>query len=462
VTDPGAPLPPPQGTVPAAPSRLPLALTLLALAVALVGCASLLLYGGSGTGATATPPASSLAATPSLSPASSPGATATAAPGSATPGSSGLSDPALVAAVEAVEAQVPALRGLQPLRAVPSRVIGEAQLVTELAQRFREENPHARIAAQGAFLARLGLLPAGTDLEALEEELLGSQVIGFYDDTIKTLSIVQRGGAFGPLERTTVAHEFTHALQDQHFDLAKLGTDDPSNGDRASARLALAEGDASLLMGLWSYQHLSAAEQAELVRESSDPAQLALLARMPPFLVQQLLFPYQQGAAFVGRLYGSGGWGAVDAAYARPPDSSAQILHPELYASGLEPLAVDVGATNLARALDAAAGAGWRATYEDTLGEFTLGQWLTRGVGADAAASVAGWRGDRAVYLQGPGGHWYLVLKTAFEDAVAAATFSAAAQASAAGLAPQVAVRTSADGKTVTVTLADVPLLSGS
>lgn len=459
MTDPGAPLQEPQITPRGSPSRLPLALALLALAVALVGGASLLLLGGSGSGATVSPTTPSLPATPSGAAEGSSSASASTPSSSATPGASALSDPALLAAVEAVEAQVPALRGLQPIRPVPSRVIGEAQLVAELAQRFRDENPHARIAAQGAFLARLGLLPAGMDLEALEEELLGSQVIGLYDDKAKTLSIVQRGGAFGPLERTTVAHEFTHALQDQHFDLAKLGTDDPSNGDRASARLALAEGDATLLMGLWSFQHLTAADQAELLRQSSDPAQLALLARMPPFLVQQLLFPYQQGAAFVGRLYGSGGWGAVDAAYAHPPDSSAQILHPELYTSGVAPLAVGVDAAGLARALDGAAGPGWRVGYEDTLGEFTLGQWLTRGVGADAAASVSGWRGDRAAYLEGPAGRWYLVIRATFDSASSAATFAAAARATSAGLAPQAAVATAKDGRTVSVTLADVPLL---
>jgi len=451
VTDPAAPPLPPQGTPSGGPSRLSLALFLLALAIALVGGASLLLLGGSGAGSSAPSPTGSPTAATSVASGSSPAASPTAASGSATPPASGLSDAALVAAVEAVEAQVPALRGLQPTRPVPSRVIGEVQLTAELAQRFRDENPHARIAAQGALLARLGLLPAGTDLEALEEELLGSQVIGFYDDEAKTLSIVQRGGTFGPLERTTVAHEFTHALQDQHFDLAKLGTDDPTNGDRASARLALAEGDATLLMGLWSLQHLSAAEQAELARQSSDPAQLALLARMPPFLVQQLLFPYQQGAAFVGRLYASGGWSAVDAVYAHPPDSSAQILHPELYARRLEPLAVDVGAATLTAALDAAAGTGWRATYEDTLGEFTLGQWLTRGVGADGSAAASGWLGDRAVYLEGPAGHWYLVFKTVYDSSTSAARFAAAARASLAGLAGQAAVTIGAD----------VPLLPG-
>jgi len=456
VIEPAAPQPPaPRPSGP--PSRLPLAIAVLVLLVTLVGVGSLLLV-GAGQPAASNPPSGTI---PSITPSPAPSGSGPGASDSAG-ASGGLSDPQLLAAIAAVEAQVPGLRGLQPTREVPSRVIGEAQLVAELEQRFRDENPHERIAAQGAFLTRLGLLPAGADLEALEERLLGSQVIGFYDDKAKALSVVQRGGSFGPLERTTVAHEFTHALQDQHFGLAGLGTDDPSNGDRASARLALVEGDATLLMGLWSTRYLSAAEQLDLLRQSSDPQQLALLASLPPFLVQQLLFPYQQGAAFVSGLYARGGWPAVDAVYERPPDSSAQVLHPDLYAGHVAPLPVDGGATALARALDATRGSGWHATYQDTLGEFTLGQWLARGAGTDGAASAAGWRGDGAVYLEGPAGHWYLVIKAVLDGSDEAARFAAAATASLAGLDGQSRVETAPDGRTVTVTLADVPLLPQS
>ncbi|MGZ3585682.1 MAG: hypothetical protein ACXVAE_07615 [Candidatus Limnocylindrales bacterium] len=447
------PVAPPAEPSRAASSRPPLGLLLVlgSIIVAVVGLATLWQQPGF-PGTTASAAVSPPSATPGGT------AAATSAPTASTTPGAGSVDPAISAAIEQVEREVPPLRGLQPTAAVPERILSAQQLVAELEQRFREENPHALLVAQGAFLARLGLLPAGTDLEALQLQLDGSQVIGFYDDKTKTLNVVQRGGTFGPLERSTVAHEYTHALQDQHFGLARLGTDDLSNGDRAGARLALAEGDATLVMQDWTLR-LSAADQLQLLQQSSDPKQLALLASMPPYLVQQLLFPYQRGLAFVTALQAQGGWAAVDAAYARPPDSSSQILHPELYAAKVEPVTVDVGAPSLVAALDRAAGSGWTASYQDTIGEFSLGQWLQRGAGADGAASVVGWRGDRAVYLEGPGGHWYLVIRTTFDTGDAAARFHAAAEASVRGLAASSAVTTAPDGRTVTVTLADVPLV---
>ncbi len=438
----GAPTRPSGGGLP-----LPLLIFLLSIILVVVGLAAVWRQPGF-PGASAPPASASATATEGPSPT----ATATAASGSA--------DPGLAAAIAQVEAQVAALRDLQPTREVPSRVIGEQQLAAELTQRFREENPHERIAAQGAFLQRLGLLPAGSDLEGLTLELLNSQVIGFYDDRTRTLSVVQRGSAFGPLGRTTIAHEYTHALQDQHFGLAGLGTDDPSDGDRALARLSLVEGDATLLMQLWTQAQLRPDEQAQLLQQAADPTQLALLARLPPFLVQQLLFPYEQGLAFVNGLRQAGGWAAVDAAYARPPDSSAQILHPELYAAHEQPLAVALDAAALAKSLNGRGDGPWTVGYTDTLGEFTLGQWLQRGVGADGSPAAVGWRGDRAAYLEGPAGHWYAVSRSAWASAAAARVFANAAGATLAGLAPQTDVAVGADGRTVTLSLADVPLVA--
>src|SRR3972149_536860 len=68
----------------------------------------------------------------------------------------------------------------------------------------------------------------------------GRRARGFYDQDTRQMTLVERGsGTFGPLERATLAHEYTHALQDQHFGLADLGLDDLTQGDRALARLGV-------------------------------------------------------------------------------------------------------------------------------------------------------------------------------------------------------------------------------
>ena len=71
---------------------------------------------------------------------------------------------------------------------------------------------------------------------------------------------MSRSGKLGPTEKTTFAHEYTHALQDQNFDLGSLKLDEVGEGDQGIAGLSLVEGDATLVMSLWQIQHLSQVE----------------------------------------------------------------------------------------------------------------------------------------------------------------------------------------------------------
>ena len=88
--------------------------------------------------------------------------------------------------------------------------------------------------------------------------------------------VVSKSGAIGAIEKVTFAHEFTHALQDQHFGLEGIDVDAVGQGDRSLGRLALVEGDASLLMTHWLSGHLTAAEIEELLQV--DPEAQAQLA----------------------------------------------------------------------------------------------------------------------------------------------------------------------------------------
>jgi hypothetical protein len=325
-----------------------------------------------------------------------------------------------------VEAAVPPLRGLEPRAEVQNRILDAAGLHAELVRLFDEAATPAEYAAGSRFGERLGLLPAGSDLRALQVALLEEEALGFYDQDTRQMTLVQRRGtAFGPLERATLAHEYTHALQDQHFGLADLGLDDLAHGDRALARLALVEGDASLLMQQWAAENLSFAEALKVLLQALDPRQQAVLASMPPILQRQLMFPYLDGLAFVTGLQAGGGWTAVDAAYSRPPDSTEQILHPEKYTVGEKPVAV-ASPDDLGRL-----GVGWTETLADTLGELTISVWLEPAAGAtDAAAAAAGWGGDRVTMYEGPDGAWLIVWSTAWDTSADAAEFAAAAAAS--------------------------------
>ena len=330
-----------------------------------------------------------------------------------------------------IERQVQDLRMLQATRAIDPKVLDTDALGKQLRERFDRETPADVLTANERVYKLLGLLPKDSSLKDLELRLLTSQVAGFYDPDEKSLFVVSRSGGLGPSEQVTFAHEFTHALQDQHFGLKKLGTDDTDHSDRALARLCVAEGDATLLMTDWAQANLSPVQLLQMAAEASNPEQTAILNAMPGSLRDQLLFPYTTGLAFVEGAYNSGGWQAVDALYAKPPNSTEQLLHPDKYQSNEQPVDVSVPA-DLATRL----GAGWHVDLEDTLGEFAIRDWL--GIAGNLAnsqsdAAAAGWGGDRIALVSSGSAHG-LVIQTTWDTPADAAEFATAATVALGGV----------------------------
>ena len=344
-----------------------------------------------------------------------------------TPAASAVPTPVVAPATvyATIEDQVVAIRGLKPKAKVDPQVLDDAGIKKLTADSFSKDNPPAVVAANERIMKAFGLLPADASLTDLYISLLGSQVAGLYNPDDKKLYVVSKSGSLGPIEKTTFSHEFTHALQDQNFDLGSLRLDEIGQGDRSFSRLALVEGDATLTMSYWQIQHLSQIELGELIAASGNDASTKVLLGMPTILRESLLFPYTTGLSFVQGLQGSGGWQAVNDAFTKPPASTEQVLHPEKYASGEAPLAV-----TLPKDLASTLGNGWKVALEDSFGEFQLGVWL-RGntdIGAGGANdAAAGWGGDRLALVEGPSGAWGVVLRTAWDSAADATAFEAAA-----------------------------------
>lgn len=366
----------------------------------------------------------------------SPASPSAAATGQASP--SGSPEASLsVAEIDTIYAgirtQVEAIRGLKPTADVAPVLIDDAQLRTNLSADFDEENPPAEVVLSQRTLIALGLLPAGSSLRDIVLALQSGQVAGYYSPVHKQLFVVSRSGGVGAVQRVTYAHEFTHELQDQHFDLKALGLDARDQGDRSLARLALVEGDAVSSQSAWMVKELDAADLSELIGAATDPAAIAALTNAPAYIRATSLFPYQDGLAFVQELMQTGGYGAVNAAFARPPDSTEQILHEDKYVSGEKPIVVAIP-TDLAAQL----GAGWTADAQDTLGELVLRIWLQQGgvPPTDAAAAAAGWGGDRLVLLHGPTGD-AIALETAWDTSDDADAFATAAAQALGGLGLQ-------------------------
>ncbi|MEW5991910.1 MAG: hypothetical protein AB1736_11275 [Chloroflexota bacterium] len=336
----------------------------------------------------------------------------------------------------AIAAQIVEIRGLDAPDRIDPRVIDAEELRANLEAEFETSNPDAQILLGERIYKGLGLLPADTSLKDLYLDLQGSQVIGYYDPAVDELYIVSRSGSLGPIERVTYAHEFTHELQDEHFDLESLGLDDAfDEGDRALGVLGLVEGDAVSAQTTWMLEHLTAAELGQVAAEGADPEMLEVLARTPAILLETSFFPYQAGATFVSGILAQGGYDAVNAAFERLPESTEQVLHPEKYDAGESPVEVTLPEDVASRF-----GSRWSLDAQDTLGELQLRVWLREGrVRGDVARLAAeGWGGDRVGLLGGPDGD-VIVLATAWDSEADAAEFRTAADDAVLALGLQVA-----------------------
>ena len=404
------------------------AATVVALAV--LGCTSVTPTPSPiGTGAPSLPPTATAtgSAGPSATPPSasaSPSAPASATPtGSVeapTPGPTVAPD--LASQIDAVTAQVPPIRELQPMRDVPYELVTRDQFQQDLLNSAFEDTTPEQQAAEERALKRLGLLPADADLNSLLAELYGAQVAAYYRPETGRFYIIQRDSPFGPADKVAVAHEYTHALQDQHFDLEGTRIKDNSAGDAILAQLAVIEGDAVLTSQDWLIANLSLAEQVQLVNDAFAEIDQGQLQGMPLILRRQLEFPYTEGFLFTRDVYAAGGFDAVDQVIQTPPASTEQILHAQKFFDQEAPVAVDVA--DLLGTL----GNGWYQSYEQTMGELNI-QVLAGGGEAPAVnipgfptdwphqEIAAGWGGDRLRMYENTDGHWVIEWHTAWDSA---------------------------------------------
>jgi hypothetical protein len=358
----------------------------------------------------------------SPSPATSPSPSASSAPtpaASASPsGSAALED-----IYEQINAQVRAIRGLEEKQPVEPNIVSQEQLNEVIRTSFDTDYPPEQVAADEQLYHGLGLLPEEQKLADVYVDLLESQVAGLYDPITKELYVLSKGGGVGGVEKVYYSHEYDHALQDQNFDLRAYTDGLEGQSDRLMARQSLVEGDAYVLMQQWLQGNLTPDELAEVMAAALDPEALNALQGVPPIVQAQILFSAIQGTQFVTGMQADGGWPAVDQAFSSPPESTEQVLHPEIYARGEDPIAVD-----LPDDMAATLGSGWGVVTEDTLGEYQTSIWLGAPNIAAATDGAAGWGGDRIAMLSGPDDAWAIAWRTIWDSPADATEFETVAE----------------------------------
>ena len=323
------------------------------------------------------------------------------------------------------------LRGLTTITPVERAFPTREETIAYLTDLFHTDLPPEEAARLEAFYQVLGLLPEGTDLAEAYLTLLGAQVAGFYDTDTRVMNVIPMigdspGDSLSLSEHIIFVHEYDHALQDQHFSLDAL--EDPAVTaipDRALALTALVEGDASAVMQLYAQEVMTRNPLAALsmLAEGALSNTLVMPPGTPEVLTRELLFPYEQGMAFVVALAADGGWKAVNAAYENPPTTSEQIIHPEKYLA-------DEGAVTRPEWDALAAPEGWASLWDVPLGEYYLREHLrTLLTPADAADAAAGWGGDRFQVFEAANGTRLWLLTLAWDTPEDAAEFAAAYRA---------------------------------
>ncbi len=311
--------------------------------------------------------------------------------------------------------QVERLRDLTPQAEMPLSFLDEQDMARVLRQLHNRQGYAARLSPY----IELGVLP---DVSLFTHP---QQTPGLYVPQQHQLYILTGRQESSVDEQALLAHAYTHALQDQHFDLGAMDARARST-DATLAIQSLVEGDAMLSAALYRYGDLATTDwphltsliiQAEQSRYSDELGGTENWDRIQRF-------PYWEGRQFGEALLQDGGWAALNRAYANPPRSTKHILHPEQYLAGQDQ-AARVTVPDLSDAL----GSDWSLSIQDTFGEFVIGLYLEAFLPAEEAREVAdGWNGDTFVKWRDGSARQVVVWRTFWDSAADATAFEIALQ----------------------------------
>lgn len=337
----------------------------------------------------------------------------------------------------ATEQTIQIVRDLRFQRGVGVTVMTPDQVAKMLALPKLGDPSDDQVSAEGVAGAMLGLFPQGIDLKSASIETLKEQLLAFYDFNTRHMVVIdggdqsissnielagERAGQRDYLGYLILAHEYTHALQDQNFHLGEKLRRLRDDTDAELALRSVAEGDATLAgwgyvlgkMDVGTVQMLESDVNTFTKDYTLHPKDQSLAA------YEYFNFPYVHGLRFVSEAYKRGGWAAVDALYRDPPESTAQIMEPSLYFDHrTRPLEIDLFGYD--PMLD-----GWEMIESDTSGELALEVILERNLGINSREITPAfeWAGDRLAIFRRNGEIGVLWL-IAFRDRASAQSFAA-------------------------------------
>jgi hypothetical protein len=308
--------------------------------------------------------------------------------------SSSAKNAAIVATTAAVLKETSELRELPILHPVKSGAQSRTGIERMILRNLDEQTTPAELHATEVSLKKLGMVPADFQYRPFLIKLLTEQVAGYYDPKVQEFFLADWIDLEG--QKPVMAHELTHALQDQHFNLQRFEHWPKGDSDAELAAHALIEGDATLAMTIYMAKN-PLVGLAFLRAFGSTGSSSEQFKQAPRVLRESLVFPYQEGLEWATTLYKRGGWSMVSNAFTELPQSTEQILHPEKYFAHEAPVKVNLPDV---RGL---LGSKWKRIDYDVSGEWSyyliLDQFLNSQ--AESRRAAAGWGGDRYEIYEG-------------------------------------------------------------
>jgi hypothetical protein len=349
---------------------------------------------------------------------------------------------AALARVPALVKRVAEVRGLGFTKDVPIGYQDEADARRQLLDENGGDLQAAVVAQIAAAMVHLGLLPRAMDLSRYLVDATVAMAGADYSAASKRIFVRQvLDDGRGPVEEQraaeqqfdeSIAHELTHALQDQRFDLSAYLA--PTlDADALAARDYVVEGEA-MIVG-WACARGVAVSSEALAREFERSAAIDHLAEMakdaqpdvPLVIVGPKLDVYYGGPIVILRAYQRGGWGEVARLYAHPPTSTAQVLHPDakLFPTRREPRRIEIPLF-----------AGYDDVHADVIGELGWRLYFMQWHTDDPAVAAAGWAGDRYRVMRRADGVLVGAIVTTWDRPADATEFVEAYAASVAARCP--------------------------
>jgi hypothetical protein len=243
--------------------------------------------------------------------------------------------------------------GLPIKKKVKRTIVSRPQVEKYVGDKFKDDADRIRFERSELVEKKFGLLPRAFDLHSFLIKLLTEQVAGYYDEKTRTMNLLDWNEP--EMQRPVMAHELTHALQDQSFNLEKMskhdeeiekrGLDDLDelirNDEASTCRSAVLEGQAMIV--LLDYVMAPQGQSVEkmpqvvdLMQDSMDKSRGSPVFDSAPLLLQEeLAFPYRQGMKFIRDLLVSGGKQlAYIGVLERMPQTTREIMEPQEYLAG--------------------------------------------------------------------------------------------------------------------------------